>query len=92
MTIEFTLEEIAGIERHFNVKWDTLPPSGKLIKGIVYRYSFSPEAIAKSIIDPSPVDLAIQAEMREERLQARRDKNDKLIISDDDGNDIGAQG
>ena len=51
--MEFTQEEKNGVERHFKVKWDELTELGQMFKGLVYRHTLSPKAIADQIMGPA---------------------------------------
>lgn len=92
--LNFTDAEKLGVERHWGQKWDDLTDAGKLLRGIAYRYTLSPKAIAESIVGPeTPAGKKVREEMAAERKAGfRHDQNGKVIITDDDGNDIGAQG
>jgi hypothetical protein len=48
--LRFTPEEIAGVERTYNVKWDEMSELSKVFKGVIYRSCFSPEAIANYVM------------------------------------------
>ena len=54
--LNFTADEIRGIEQHFNVKWEEMSDTGKMFKGLIYRHSLSPTAMANMIVGPSKVD------------------------------------
>lgn len=49
-TDTFTEHERKGVEAHFGTPWEELDDTAKLMRGLVYRHTLSPEAIAKQIL------------------------------------------
>lgn len=47
---EFTESEKEGVERIWGKKWHDLSEAGKLMRGLIYRKVWSPEAIANMIV------------------------------------------
>ena len=94
LDMKFTDDEKRGVERHWGQKWDDLTDAGKLLRGIAYRYTLSPKAIAEAVCGPeTPAGQKVREEMAAERKAGfLHDQNGKIIVTDDDGNDIGAQG
>ena len=52
-TIHFTEHERKRVEEYFGTPWEELSEAGKVMRGLIYRHTLSPEAIAKQIIGDS---------------------------------------
>lgn len=50
MKIEFTSEDILRIEKIYNIKWNDLSDTKKVIMGLISRNVWSPEAIANTTV------------------------------------------